>query len=70
MGREFREFLTQTSNQRTFLRDDLMMLLSRYSRAMGPELAAEKQVIDKIKDDLISNPDLPRKEALICCQVS
>jgi len=36
---------------------------------MGPDLAAEKQVIDKIKDDLIRNPDLPRKEALVSCQV-
>ncbi|CBY40596.1 unnamed protein product, partial [Oikopleura dioica] len=68
MGREFRTFLCTTATQRTFLRDDLMKLLSRYTKSMGPTLSAEKQVIDKIKDDLIRNPDLPRKEALVSCQ--
>ena len=68
MGREFRNFVCSTQKQRSFLKDDLLKLLSRYQNAMGPELT-ERKVTERIKDTLINNPDMPRREALMSLQV-
>jgi len=66
MGRTFRNTITSAAYQRTFHKDNLLQLLSKYAAAMGPEYV-EKRTIENIKNKIIKHPDLPRKMVLESC---
>jgi len=68
MGRTFRNTITNAAYQRTFHKDNLLQLLSKYAAAMGPEYV-EKRTIENIKNKIIKHPDLPRKMVLESCTV-
>ncbi len=69
LGREFRAWITNSKTQRTFNKDELLKLLSRYGNAMSPDIN-EKATIELLKNKIIRNPELPRKTMLESCIVS
>ena len=61
--------MTDAAYQRTFLKDELLQMLTKYAAAMGPEFH-EKRTIEGIKNKIIKHPELPRKMILESCTVS
>ena len=69
MGRHFRLFVADSQKQRTFHKDELLKLLTRYAQAMTPEFD-ETGTVEFIKNKIIKNPEATRKTMLESCIVS